>query len=83
MGYKETDEVVVQIGSHEVCAGWFFTHITNQSGQTGERKERKTKTEGCVADAWIEEKLTPPGHPKGLPSPMHLGGGTIVVGDGV
>ena len=23
MGYEETDEVIVQIGSHEVCAGCF------------------------------------------------------------
>jgi len=36
-----------------------------------------------MAGAWVEKELTPPGHPKSLPSPMHLGGGTIVVGDGV
>jgi len=29
------------------------------------------------------EELTPPCHPKGLPSPVHLGGGAVVVGDGV
>ena len=28
-------------------------------------------------------ELTPPGHAKGLPSPVHLRGGTVVVRDGV
>jgi hypothetical protein len=81
VGHKEAYKVVVQVRSHEVCAGCLFVRTSSVSpvGQKGERK----KTEGCVAGAWIEE-LTPPGHPKGLPpSPVHLGGGAVVVGDSV
>lgn len=81
MGYKETDEIIVQIGSHKVRAGCFFR--ANVVSQSCRIEGRRDKTEGRVAGAWIEE-LTPSGHPKGLsPSPVHLGGGAIVIGDGV
>jgi hypothetical protein len=77
VGYKETDEVVVQIRSHEVCASCFFFVRTSSVNHVKQKRERKKRgvCGGCVD--W--EELTPPGHPKCLPSPVHLGGGAVVV----
>jgi len=55
-----------------------YAHCRSERRKKGKKNERLRG--GCM-DC---EELTPPGHPKGLPSsPMHLGGGAVVIRDSV
>ena len=80
MGHQETNEVVIQIRSHEVCAGCSpYAHYQSITSNERTRREKGRVRGGCVD----KEELTPSGHPKCLASPVHLRGCTVVVGNSV
>ena len=81
MDYEETDEVVVQIGSHEVRTSCLsYGHYQEIMLNEGAEKEKGKMRGGCVD----LEGLTPSGHPNCLAaSPMHLRGCAIVIGNGI